>query len=103
MRKMLEMSIVYNLVESNVLRMLDELEFVVKSNEIIDKLEIDDDMIDEDVLLYYLYLLDDKNMMLILIEEERIRFVKLEKDSDKVMNMYILDNDNEELNELMYF
>lgn len=107
LRKDLEKSIIYNLVESNVNRMYEELE-VGNNYCYLDKCELKEELefVNNESLLVYSYNIvskdeDDNNdyYLVIVVEKDRVLYLILD-DSYNVIEEYILKE--EELNDMMY-
>lgn len=95
-----ENSIVYNLVENNVLKMIESIErFKEYYKEYEDKCEIDEREISNSVLFSYRYSIDNDRYIDIYVERDRVIYLLLDKDLCE-LDEYVLEND--ELNDSMY-
>ena len=100
MKKQLEETIIYNIVENAVLYMLDLINgFDLKSTDIEDKLEVEYN--NDDVLFEYTYVVDHNERLIILVQSDQIIF-QTTTDEGVELSHYVLDNSESELNEIMY-
>lgn len=97
-REELEMSLIYNLVESNVLRMLNNINLSVSNDDIIDKEEFDKNL-SGDILLGFRYCLVNDEYLEIRVENDRVIFLKLDE-NDYELDELVLEE--EELCDSIY-
>lgn len=91
-------SIVYNLVESNVLRMYEEL-VLSSSYNIIDKLELEDELefSSNNCLFVYSYEVElDSNeyYLVIVVEEDRVLYSILDREYSRVEETIIINGED---------